>query len=575
MLSDPKIRIVTMTEFMKDTDYLIRAIGQLWQYNKRPEVWRVYYHFTSKFFIKLIYDSKIINFGLSFCEQLEEIQVAYRDTLIEEKYIKKGFDKLNKLLEKNPKSEYRQNQISEYKSLIESIPPYNAEGCSAPKRFEEYLIDTGEKAETPPAEHYLVIDVETNGLRRATDDLLSLSIYDPKTGICYNRFLPLDRQPMVLTSYINGLTEEDLCDAAHITQDEMNRLVEYFDLNNAKLLSYSGGKGTFDYDFFKNYCKRHRIKGLGQPELVNIKSVLGNAGFGFAGHMTKDNLCKMLGIEGVTETHSGINDCILEWKLYKTISERKLAFLNGNLYEYSDKYIIPISYFGRYKSIDYYSGLTLPELECKTKCIFSYSFNRETVKKIRKFPTNITGISIENTLKKLLGAQEQNNYEFMAQNKRHLRKVGSLRHRLETIYVDFTDTGEFEALDEDDDSFVNEINRVNREIANNMHTVVDFIKKNIFTNETILSHEIVFSCNNRIFAECDFSSKSSVLEVKTSKVVFRLGELLPSYQTQLYYQSAGRRMYLLTVDFEFDDKKRQDLVGLTIDIYNVFISPIS
>ena len=81
------------------------------------------------------------------------------------------------------------------------------------------------------ASHYLVLDVETNGLRKARDDLLSISIFDPYSGVCYNRFLPLDLQPIVLTSDINGITTKQLESCSHITQQELDELFERFDFS--------------------------------------------------------------------------------------------------------------------------------------------------------------------------------------------------------------------------------------------------------------------------------------------------------------------------------------------------------
>ena len=44
-----------------------------------------------------------------------------------------------------------------------------------------------EKVSIDPA-RYVVLDVETNGLRSKKDDLLSLSLYKPDDGKEYNRF---------------------------------------------------------------------------------------------------------------------------------------------------------------------------------------------------------------------------------------------------------------------------------------------------------------------------------------------------------------------------------------------------
>ena len=124
------------------------------------------------------------------------------------------------------------------------------------KKFEDYLVDTGRKFDTKGYKKIVILDTETNGVRKANDDLLSVSIFNPSTGICYNRYFPLDMQPVVLTSHIHGITDNDLVNELHWTQEEVDKIIEYFDLKNALIFSYSGGQGTFDSSFIINYCKR-------------------------------------------------------------------------------------------------------------------------------------------------------------------------------------------------------------------------------------------------------------------------------------------------------------------------------
>ena len=59
---------------------------------------------------------------------------------------------------------------------------------------------------------YVVLDVETNGLSSMRDDLLSISLYRPDTEDFYSRFLPLELQKDVYTTYINGIKKRDLKD---------------------------------------------------------------------------------------------------------------------------------------------------------------------------------------------------------------------------------------------------------------------------------------------------------------------------------------------------------------------------
>ena len=87
------------------------------------------------------------------------------------------------------------------------------------------------------ASEYVVLDVETNGLSSLRDDLLSISIYQPDTQKLYNRFLPLELDMDVYTTHINGITKKDLKKATPLSQDEVDVLIEEFDLFNRTILT--------------------------------------------------------------------------------------------------------------------------------------------------------------------------------------------------------------------------------------------------------------------------------------------------------------------------------------------------
>lgn len=291
--------------------------------------------------------------------------------------------KINKKLDKNIELTIKARKL---------LPKYEAVECPSRKSFKSYLINTGYKTSIDKLKNsYLVFDIETNGIRKLSDDLLSLSIYDPTSGVCYNRYFPLDLQPLILTTFINGITDKTLEDAIHMDQEEVNTLIEYFHMKERILLSYSGGKGNFDYKFILNYCNRHKLTGFENLIYENIKSLMPIAPFGFEGQLSKDNLCKILNIEGVQEIHSSYNDCLLEWKLFEKLKNEKLFLINQHIYRYHKGYIVPVSYLNKYPKLIEFADIKVPYLTGEATLVYDYSIPKKTLKYIQKFSTNITG----------------------------------------------------------------------------------------------------------------------------------------------------------------------------------------
>lgn len=112
---------------------------------------------------------------------------------------------------------------------------------------------------TNPKE-YVVFDVETNGLSSKKDDLLSISFYKPDDDKVYSKFLPLELNQKIITTYINGITEKDLIGATTLTQKEFDYIYREFELEKRTILIYAGK--NFDSIFLSEYMKRHQISGF-------------------------------------------------------------------------------------------------------------------------------------------------------------------------------------------------------------------------------------------------------------------------------------------------------------------------
>lgn len=570
---DPKVKLISIEEFLEKTDYLFDVKKHILKENTRPH-FGLYYKITSRFLILIYYDVMFTNFGTKMSEKLESIEVAYRDGKTEYELFDLRMKNLLEEKEKHTRSKQIDQAIEKTKIGIKFLKriKYAEQSIIEPKAFEDYITDVPYKTQLEKLKgKYVVFDVETNGIRRSNDDLLSISIYDPTNGKCYNRYLPLDLQPLVLTGWINGITDEKLESAVHITQDELNKVIDFFELKNKTLLSFSGGQGTFDSTFIINYCKRHNLVGFENLHYENIKSMFPDASFGLEGQISKDNLCRILKIDGVQDIHSSMNDCILEWKLFEKVKTEPFFFINQHMYKYNEGYIVPISYLNKCPKLATFANITVPYIVGTAKLLFEFSLPKNILKLVKKFPTNITGVALENGINAELHVEKQDNFEFLVRNKSHLEYIGSLDYQITEIPVLTQNDGTLKSLDHQNDEYIEEVNKVTKIITNSLTPVFEFIKQKIFTTGKIMSQELSISPDGKVFALCDLSNQENVLEIKTYSIFENDGAIIDSLARQLYYESNGRKTYALSIDFDRQINYQGDYIvdGVNVRIYKI------
>lgn len=577
---DTKVKLVSVDEFLKTYDFFKGGISRSyrWKTDTVPQEDATYFKITEDKLIAIIYGYKYVNFGRDSKEKLETIQVALRDGKTEYQSFDAEIERLKKERSKYKRSKRLDAEIAETEKAKKRLPKFKKDKLVLePKNFNDCIVDTGYRADPSKfKQKYVVFDVETNGTRKCSDDLLSLSIFDPFTGVCYNRFFPLDLQPLILTGYIHGITEDTLKGATHLTQLEMDQIIEYFGLKNSILLSYSGGQGTFDSSFVMNYCKRHEITGFEDLRFMNIKQAVPHAPFWAQGQLTKDNLCRIFGIEGVSEVHSGQNDCMLEWKLFEKLDGQPVFFIQDNLFRYHPEYILPVTYISQHPDLPRIAGIEIPNVLGHPRAIFEYEFPKSALESIKKFENNITGITIEHAINSMLGVKQQNNLRFLAENKSHLEFVGSLDNHLQEIQVIKEDDGTIRAKNPQDAVFVSGVNEVTQIIMGHLSSTVEFVREKIFRDSEILGQELVISPDRKVLAVCDLSSKDNILEIKTGKILCEGmdGKMVLTNSTvrQLYYERNGRGVYVMSLMFEEHYEKglcRYITDGLKIRIYQV------
>ena len=388
---------------------------------------------------------------------------------------------------------------------------------------------------------YVVLDVETNGLSSLRDDLLSISIYQPDTQRLYNRFLPLDLNRDVYTTHINGITKKDLKKATHLSQDEVDTLIEEFGLLNRTILTY----GSIDEKFIKNYFKRKGLCGYEKLHFFNFKRNIISSRFS-GGNITKDNLCRLYGIDNVQELHTGANDCLLEWELFKKMDNNRLLVTHDKVFEFNNDYIVPASYLATYPNFKYHTQ-NLPRFKCSSEVVKTFEV---VSSKIKKFPTNFNGMTIEHLINTMLDAERIDSSAFLVQNKSKLKYIGKLPSPYDEIYMHFNSDGTVSAVENKDRDLAEELNKFILLLKEEIVPLVDYIRKSIFKNKHILSQELVVHRDKNVLALCDLSSDTAVLEVKTYGVVDfdKMGD-------QLFYESNGRDCYIMQIEWSMKKKK--------------------
>ena len=382
---------------------------------------------------------------------------------------------------------------------------------------------------------YVVLDVETNGLSSVRDDLLSISIYKPDTGEMYNRFLPLELNSEATRTEINGITTSDLKNCLPLTQDEVDELIHTYELKERTILTY----GNVDERFMVKYFQRHHLYGIEYFAFYNFKHEIISSRFS-EGNITKDNLCRLYGVDNVQSVHSGHNDCVLEWQLFMHMNGHRLLVTQNKVFEFNDEYIVPVSYITTYTNMKYYLP-SLPKITCEEKNVFSLTIPADG---LTKYQSDFNGMILEHLINSMLHVKKVDSRKELLENKKKLQFIGELPSEIDVMPMAFNPDGSVTAIRPQDEVHERNINTGIQKLKEEIKPLMAYISNEIFPGEEIKSQELMVHPDEKILAICDLSSDSAVLEIKAASASIQ------NYKEQLYYEAGGRRCFLLRTQLE-------------------------
>lgn len=351
----------------------------------------------------------------------------------------------------------------------------------------------------------------------------------------FDRFLPLELAKKVFTTHINGIEKNDLNGAVPLRQKEVNELIQTFELDKRVILTY----GSLDEKFIKNYFKRKHLYGFEKMSFYNFKKDIISSQFS-GGNVTKDNLCNLFEIENVQDIHTGGNDCVLEWELFKKINSKKLFITDDKVFEMNHDYIVPVSYLSSHPNLKSYVG-ELPNILFEQEIVKRFEIHS---KKIKKFPTNFNGMTVEHLINTLLDVKKIDSLSFLCKNKSKLKYIGSLPCTYDIVPMSFNKDGTVTAIRKQDKQMEKELNNFVQVIKKEIQPMIQFIAEDIFHRQKISSQELVVHPQNKILALCDLSTPDTVMEIKTNYTMN-----IYNFKEQLYYEANGRECYLLQTDW--------------------------
>ena len=167
------------------------------------------------------------------------------------------------------------------------------------------------------------LDLETTGLNPLTDDVIEIALYDPSNGKEHSRLLPLNRCETIPSEIesLTSITNDMIKELPPITSQELDELIDEFDLKRKKILIWAG-MNMFDAHFLASLFINLGNINFKYLKFVSVMDIIKEYSDVNFYSLSKDYLASYLNINS-NGSHRALNDCKIEAEIYKTLYSRK------------------------------------------------------------------------------------------------------------------------------------------------------------------------------------------------------------------------------------------------------------
>ncbi len=539
-LRGSRVRHVSLLTFLKETDYLKGYPESLFDERKKPEDSSIYYILRDDSLMALTFLKEVSYQKIPSQLPLKSLLVYDRKkeenlSLLEEELnlAKADFD----ILKGRLASIFASKEISNASSKKETDID-----------FHDFMIDTGISfPEEDLSLDYLVMDIETNGPRWRVDDILSLTIYDPRSGQAYHRPLPIEHLDVLLTGYLNHLSYEDCKKVKALSQDELDFLLDTFDMESRKVLFVSS-TCLLDRHFFSHYQSMHGLQGFEHLSLIETEDLFPVFSKYLKDEKEKEKLCQLLSLGKEQDKEKlpyPLSCAIKEFRLLLKLKNEPLFFYDKDqLCSYRKDYLIPFDDFYQDDRLAKIAHIQKKTVDGIRKPVLNILFPAELLEKFTIDANYVISSIFKAFFRNTLKAKEVQSDDFERMNLSKLDYLGCLN---EDRPLQLTEEASiFKSMKNIDAIKYQQLRPYLARFYEEMKPILFYIRDRIFRAEEVLMHEVVVSDDHKVYSVCPFSSKKSILHFVDHDCLSGKRDLYDHLSQKLYFQAKGRNVYLVS-----------------------------